>query len=202
MASPSKRHIVFLRNWGIGPHQHDELLREVRELLRGLCELVIDVRIGPERVEVDLITTDPKPVRERLSALSDVLYAVSVGERAPGSLQEAMREAVRLVGEGRYWEAHEVLEGVWRSAGGREKVALNGLILFAAAHVKLQRGDEAGYRRLLKRALRALEASGLGELAGLDLRDLASAISGALETAEARHISIDLDRRRTPEHEV
>jgi len=72
-------------------------------------------------------------------------------------------------------------------------LALNGLILFAAAHVKLQRGDEAGYRRLLRRALRALEASGLEELAGLNLRNLASAVSGVLETSEARYIAIGLD---------
>jgi hypothetical protein len=193
MVSPSRRHIVFLRNWGIGPDQHNELLREVRELLRGLCEHVIDVRIGPERIEVDLVTTDLEPVRGRLSALSEVLDAVVVGERSPGSLREALCEAVKLVGEGRYWEAHEVLEGVWRSAEGKEKLALNGLILFAAAHVKLQRGDEAGYRRLLRRALRALEASGLEELAGLNLRNLASAVSGVLETSEARYIAIGLD---------
>jgi hypothetical protein len=154
---------------------------------------VIDVRIGPERIEVDLVTTDLEPVRGRLSALSEVLDAVVVGERSPGSLREAVCEAVRLVGEGRYWEAHEVLEGVWRSAEGKEKLALNGLILFAAAHVKLQRGDEAGYRRLLRRALRALEASGLEELAGLNLRNLASAVSGVLETSEARYIAIGLD---------
>jgi hypothetical protein len=70
---------------------------------------------------------------------------------------------------------------------------LNGLILFAAAHVKLQRGDEDGHRRLLRRALRALEASGLEELAGLNLRNLASAVSGVLETSEARYIAIGLD---------
>jgi len=199
MAPPSVRYIAFLRNWGIGPDQHDELLREVRDLLRGLCEQVIDARIGPDKIEVDFVASDPEPVRSRLSALSDVLQVVGVGESSPGSLDEAVREATRLIGEGRYWEAHEVLEGVWRSAEGREKVALNGLILFAAAHVKLQRGDEAGYRRVLRRALRALEASGLEELAGLNLRQLASAISGALESSEARYIRIDRDRRPSPE---
>lgn len=191
MASPARRYIFSLRNWGVDPSQHDELLRELRELLRGISEQVIDVRVGPDRLEVDLLASDVERVRDRLSALSEVEYAVQVGERAAGSVEEAVGEAVSLIRQGRYWEAHEVLEGVWREAQGREKTALNGLILFAAAHVKLQRGDEAGFRRVLRRALRALEASGLEELAGLSLRRLAAAIEAALEAPEAHHIGID-----------
>ncbi|MDJ0273708.1 MAG: DUF309 domain-containing protein [Nitrososphaerota archaeon] len=191
MASPARRFIVALRNWGVDPSQHNELLKEVRELLRGISEQVIDVRIGPRRLEVDLMAVDVEAVRRRLSTLSEVEYAVQVGEKSAGSIAEAVREAVELIGQNRYWEAHEVLEGVWRTAQGREKAALNGLILFAAAHVKLQRGDETGYRRVLRRALRALETSGLEELAGLDLRRLADAIAAALESPVAQQITID-----------
>ncbi|WP_243032385.1 DUF309 domain-containing protein [Thermus altitudinis] len=59
-------------------------------------------------------------------------------------------EAVRSLWEaGRYFEAHEVLEGAWREAQGEEKRFLQGLILLAAAlhQGKLGRG---GMRNLKK----------------------------------------------------
>ena len=48
--------------------------------------------------------------------------------------------------EGRYFEAHEVLEEAWRKAEGEERCFLQGLILLAAA---LHRG-KGGVRNLRK----------------------------------------------------
>jgi predicted metal-dependent hydrolase len=59
---------------------------------------------------------------------------------------EALKAFVRHFQEGRYFEAHEVLEEAWRKAEGEERRFLQGLILLAAA---LHRG-KGGVRNLRK----------------------------------------------------
>ena len=62
---------------------------------------------------------------------------------------EVLEAFLRLFQEGRYFEAHEVLEEAWREAEGEEKCFLQGLILLAAA---LHQGAEgrSGLRNLKK----------------------------------------------------
>jgi predicted metal-dependent hydrolase len=59
---------------------------------------------------------------------------------------------------GRFFEAHEDLEPLWRQRG--RSPLLQGLILFAAAWVKVQRGNRRGARRHLEATLRYLEPLG------------------------------------------
>ncbi len=61
----------------------------------------------------------------------------------------------RAFAAGRYFEAHEHLESLWWSSGSDP--FLHGLILFAAAHVKLQRGQAVGAARHFAAAARYLE---------------------------------------------
>ncbi|MDM7324494.1 MAG: DUF309 domain-containing protein, partial [Thermus sp.] len=46
---------------------------------------------------------------------------------------ETLHQAWHLFQKGRYFEAHEVLEEVWREAHGEKRRFLQGLILLAAA---------------------------------------------------------------------
>ncbi|MFN4073204.1 MAG: DUF309 domain-containing protein [Thermus sp.] len=63
---------------------------------------------------------------------------------------EALGEAWHLFQEGRFFEAHEVLEEAWREAQGEKRRFLQGLILLAAALHQAQAGR--GGRRNLKKA--------------------------------------------------
>jgi hypothetical protein len=79
---------------------------------------------------------------------------------------EALEAFVRHFQEGRYFEAHEVLEEAWRKAEGEERRFLQGLILLAAA---LHRG-KGGVRNLRKAEAKL---SGLpSPYLGLDWRPL------------------------------
>ncbi len=53
----------------------------------------------------------------------------------------------------RYWECHEVLEGIWRQKHGEEKRFLQGIILVCAAFVHHQKREDAVATGVLKRAL-------------------------------------------------
>jgi uncharacterized protein len=85
---------------------------------------------------------------------------------------------IELFEHGYYWEAHEVWEGLW-IVGGREGAVaelLRGLILLAAAGVKIRQGRGRGAATLGARAQRCFErarqAHGQAHMAGLALDEL------------------------------
>ncbi len=71
------------------------------------------------------------------------------------------QEGVRLFNEGKYFEAHEAWEALWRRTGkpdpGRE--AIHGLIQLAAACHHLGRGNLKGARSCLENARKHLGSS-------------------------------------------
>lgn len=96
---------------------------------------------------------------------------------------------------GRYFEAHEHLEGLWWARASDP--FLQGLILFAAAYVKLQRGNADGARRHFAAAARYLEP--YGERArGVDLRALRAQIHSALRSLDGTPDGPDLLLRVPP----
>jgi len=69
----------------------------------------------------------------------------------------AIAEWARLLDEGSYFEAHEVLEGRWLCADEPEKTFLKGLIHVAVALHHHQRGNKHGARVKYQSAQRYLE---------------------------------------------
>jgi len=79
---------------------------------------------------------------------------------------------VRLIGEGYYWEAHEVLETVWMNAApnSREKALVQALIHGANARLKHQLGKINAATRLVALSAEACERAyenGGGSVLGL-----------------------------------
>ena len=58
---------------------------------------------------------------------------------------------------GRYFEAHEELEIVWRAAPAEERDFYQGLVHVAVAWYQAGRGNRVGTERQLEKALRRLE---------------------------------------------
>lgn len=82
---------------------------------------------------------------------------------------EALFEEARsLFNAERYWECHEVLEGVWRQRQGEEKRLLQGVILVCAAFVHHQKQEEGVALGVLRRSLPLLGSS-REEVAGIHL---------------------------------
>jgi predicted metal-dependent hydrolase len=77
----------------------------------------------------------------------------------------AFRKGLDLFNRGRFFDAHEVLEDVWRaaprdrSAGHPLRLHLQGLVQLAVAFHHQSKGNWVGARSVLARALRNLEGA-------------------------------------------
>lgn len=70
---------------------------------------------------------------------------------------DSYTHGIRLFNEHKFFEAHEVLEDVWRDAPEPERKFLQGLVQVAVALVHHSRGNRVGCRSVLERARRNLE---------------------------------------------
>ena len=96
---------------------------------------------------------------------------------------------------GRFYEAHEHLERLWWARAADP--FLQGLILFAAAYVKLQRGNARGAGRHFAAAARYLEPYGPRER-GVDVAAVRAQAALALAVLEGAPDGPGLDARVPP----
>ncbi len=90
--------------------------------------------------------------------------------------QAGFHHGIALFNHGEFYQAHEVLEDVWRAAPVSEKLFLQGLIQIAVALYHHSQGNEAGAKSLLARGARNL--SGYPEeYAGVRLKPLRLAVA-------------------------
>jgi predicted metal-dependent hydrolase len=71
---------------------------------------------------------------------------------------DPFREGIRLFNQAEFYDAHEVLEDVWRGSSGPEKKFLQALIQLAVALHHHSKGNLRGARSLLARSARNLKA--------------------------------------------
>jgi len=83
---------------------------------------------------------------------------------------------IQLFNTGEFFEAHEVLEDVWREAPASEKQFLQGLIQVAVALHHHSKGNLVGARSLLERAARNL-ALYPGSFGGVNIAGLLCELS-------------------------
>lgn len=89
----------------------------------------------------------------------------------------------------RYWECHEVLEGVWKVKQGDEKRLLQGIILVCAAFVHHQKGENEVALSVLGRGAKQLEFSS-SKYAGIDLVSLRENVRKLLEKKQLSNFRI------------
>jgi FMN phosphatase YigB (HAD superfamily) len=95
---------------------------------------------------------------------------------------------------GRFFEAHEGWELLWKDSKGDDRFFLQGLIQLAAACVHIGRGNAAPGRRLLALAKEKLDQFGDDE-AGINLRFLRKEIGAALAETPDVLLGVDLRSR-------
>ena len=115
--------------------------------------LELDV-FSATRADFDLFVSAARPLAE-FEFTKDL--NVAPPHKDEGALFE---EARSLFNAERYWESHEVLEGVWRNKHGEEKRLLQGIILVCAAFVHHQKGEPQVAMGVLKRSVPLLEYPG------------------------------------------
>jgi hypothetical protein len=108
-------------------------------------------------LEIDIFAdsmSDFELVLAAIGPLAKVEFAKDLQEPPRFLPKElAIDEAVALFDAERYWEAHEVLESLWRVAEGDEKRLLQGLILVCAAFVHHQKDEEKVALGVARRAI-------------------------------------------------
>jgi len=77
--------------------------------------------------------------------------------RSFDSSSAAYQRGVELLNHGEFFEAHEVLEDVWRDAPEPDRKFLQGLIQIAVAFHHRSCGNLVGFRSVLTRACRNLD---------------------------------------------
>jgi len=112
-------------------------------------------------LELDIFCPSRADLETFVAAASPVAKAEFVTDlnRAPEHLsdKEILSRARELFNAERYWECHEVLEGLWRQKQGEEKRLLQGIILVCAAFVHHQKGEEDVAHGVLGRGMKLLE---------------------------------------------
>jgi hypothetical protein len=97
----------------------------------------------------------------------------------------ACRAAAALWNEGLFFEVHEVLEAVWKTAAGPERQALQGLIQIAVAFHHLAHGNRRGAASLMTEGYARLASVSAATLPGIDVARLLRA-TAPWEAALAR----------------
>ena len=97
---------------------------------------------------------------------------------------EAIRHAIKLFNEEKYWGTHEALEAVWKETpAGQERNLINGIILVAAALVHDQKDEPEICLSILRRAMKKLENSS-GVYHGIDVDRIADTVATYLNTGK------------------
>ena len=115
------------------------------------------------------------------------LRAAAAFRRGPpgAGVVRACRVAAALWNEGLFFEVHEVLEAVWKTAAGTERQALQGVIQIAVAYHHLAHGNRRGARSLLAEGRSRLASAPTTALPALDVAGLLAA-TAPWEAALAR----------------
>jgi len=108
--------------------------------------------------------------------------------QATQQLYAALNAGLELFRRGRYFDAHEAWEWVWRRQTGRRRTAAQGLIQLAASLHKRQRGQLDAFERLLGKAIEKLSGSTAASpsVFGMDLRRVRESLPKA--NADARDL--------------
>jgi predicted metal-dependent hydrolase len=102
----------------------------------------------------------------------------SRGPEGPSSA--LFRSGVAHFNEGRYFEAHEDWEDLWRGLSGEDRLFVQALIQASVALHHLERGNHAGARQLAKAAFAKLSLLPSSKW-GVDCESLADALAARLD---------------------
>lgn len=139
---------------------NDRKARDIRNSLS--AALVSDLVSGKdtcvERVAGAWMQEELPPSHRRYVRQTRQRYRRVAGKIKTAHIQDSRQQALVLWKAGLFFELHELLEPVWRSAHGEARTGLKGLIQAAGAYVHQLRGNTAAAQGLALRARRNLLA--------------------------------------------
>ena len=201
------RYMLHLVNQGYTPQNAKQLLGDARQMCSRMDIIIRDCRVSVKCVEFDisLNTKTTDELVERLLPIGQLERANLITEEYTPK-DDAIKLGIEYFNAQRFWECHEVLEGVWKKCSGSEKDLVQGIILVAAAFVHHQKFEDDICSSIFRRALEKLNNSN-DEYYGIDIDTLRStvkhaqiwkhdAISYLISSAELAFHSMHLDMHK------
>jgi predicted metal-dependent hydrolase len=106
---------------------------------------------------------------------------------------EPLEQGLGLIRKGRFFEAHEELELVWRAADASERDFYQGLVHVAVAWYQAGRGRPVATGSQLDKAARRLAAFA-PEHRGVDVADVLAQVSAAREIVRSGSLELEPPR--------
>lgn len=181
--------MLHLKNEGYTPKDSTNLLKKARDLSTGINVTIRDCRVSRKHIEYDVSIDQSKlnPLVEKLTTIGALDHVKHVVDEKIEK-KEAIKKGISYFNNERFWECHEVLEGVWKKCYEEEKDLLQGLILVAAALVHFQKAENEICLSVLGRGLKKL-ANASGKYYDIDIDKLRNKVieirnSGKISTFE------------------
>jgi hypothetical protein len=184
-----KRYIVHLQNRGYNAKNANELLLKARSIADNNV-IIRDARVSGKLIEFDLSIASEKleSLLEKLSKISPLASYTEIVEKPIGKIS-AVEVARSLFNDERYWECHEVLEGVWKLSSGSEKELLQGIILTCAGFVHAQKDENDICFSILDRSLAKLQTLN-GIFYGIDIDGFKQRVADILASKNIQYFKI------------
>jgi len=180
-----ERYMLHLKNTSeLNRKMAKDILRQSRRLASGMDLTLRDCRVSKKYVEFD--TSIPQSnldeLVEKLSVIGPLDHAKRVVEEIVEK-EKAISEGVSYFNNERFWECHEILEGVWKNCNGNEKFLVQGLILVAAGLVHYQKDEDPICLSIFNRALEKLENSD-GQYHNIDIDKIKKTVGGMINSKD------------------
>ncbi|MEM2300711.1 MAG: DUF309 domain-containing protein [Sulfolobales archaeon] len=156
------------------PQDREHLLKTLRRFFTAP-----NIRIGSKHIEIEVWDPDLSSIRgiieENVGRIVEWKPIDAVESNYIGD-EDLVEAYVALFNQERFWEAHGALETLWRRSGDRNA---QGLILVAAAFIKIQENKENEFISIAKRALEMLKGT---SYFCIDLGEVREKLSSSLES--------------------
>jgi len=166
-----------------------DILRQSRRLATGMDLILRDCRVSKRYIEFDTTISQSNldELVDKLSSIGPLDHTKHVIEEIIEK-EEAISEGILYFNNERFWECHEILEGVWKNCDGDEKFLVQGLILVAAGLVHYQKDEDYICINIFNRALEKLENSN-GQYYNIDIDRIKKTINDMIKS---KNVSIFL----------
>ncbi|HEY8110860.1 MAG TPA: DUF309 domain-containing protein [Candidatus Nitrosotenuis sp.] len=166
------RFMLHLKNTRFVPEDSGHLLAKARQVCSGTSTIIRDSRVSSKYVEFD-VSIDKSKLDELVSNLNPIApldHAKHIVEEHIEK-EDAIKLGISYFNDERFWECHEVLEGVWKKCYEGERDLVQGIILVAAALVHYQKFENGICISVLGRGLDKLARSS-GMYHGINIDEL------------------------------
>ena len=182
--------MIHLKNSGYLPTDATILLAKADQLTSLMNSVIRDVRVSTKYLEFDVSVN-----KEELETLVDRLAPIGPLDDARHIVEEKIEKekaidlAKQYFNNERFWECHEVLEGVWKKTYEGEKDLVQGIILVAAALVHYQKNENDICFSIMLRAMEKLSNAN-GIYHSIDIDRFRNKISEILSSKKIKTFTI------------